>query len=237
MIKNPLISIITVVYNGSKTLEKTIQSVINQKYDNYEYIIIDGQSTDNTIDIIKQYEEYIAIWVSNKDNGIYDAMNKGLKYAKGKWVYFLGADDLLRTNILLEVSKYLNDEKCIYYGNVKYMKTERVYDGKFTKFKFAVRNICHQSIFYPNEIFCKVKFKMEYKYLADYVLNLTIYKSYKYHYIPLTIADYNDTGSSARNQDLQFITDRFKLLRQAFPFYVYSYAVMRTFLKKMIRNG
>lgn len=91
----PLISIITVVYNGEKYLEETIRSVINQTYDNIEYIIIDGGSTDGTLDIIKKYEDKIDYWVSENDKGIYDAWNKALRVAKGEWISFVGADDFL----------------------------------------------------------------------------------------------------------------------------------------------
>jgi len=93
----PLITIITVVYNGEKYLEETIKSVINQTYPNVEYIIIDGGSTDGTLDIIKKYEDYIDYWVSEKDKGIYDAMNKGILVSNGKYLLFLNADDFLIT--------------------------------------------------------------------------------------------------------------------------------------------
>jgi cellulose synthase/poly-beta-1,6-N-acetylglucosamine synthase-like glycosyltransferase len=96
----PLISIITVVYNGEKFLEETIKSVINQTYDNVEYIIIDGGSSDGTIDIIKKYEDYIDYWVSEKDNGIYDAMNKGIDLATGIWINFMNAGDLFFDNTI-----------------------------------------------------------------------------------------------------------------------------------------
>jgi len=91
----PLITVITVVLNGAKTLEQTIESVINQTYPNVEYIIIDGGSTDGTLDIIKKYENYIDYWVSEKDEGIYDAMNKGTILASGIYIYYLGAGDML----------------------------------------------------------------------------------------------------------------------------------------------
>jgi glycosyltransferase involved in cell wall biosynthesis len=90
----PLITVITVVFNGAKTLEETILSVINQTYNNIEYIIIDGGSTDGTLDILKYYENAIDYWVSEKDTGIYDAWNKGLRIASGEWIAFLGADDV-----------------------------------------------------------------------------------------------------------------------------------------------
>lgn len=90
----PLITIITAVFNGEKTLEQTILSVINQSYDNLEYIIIDGGSKDGTLDIIKKYEDAIDYWISESDGGIYDAWNKGVKLSSGTWIAFLGADDI-----------------------------------------------------------------------------------------------------------------------------------------------
>ena len=91
----PLISVVTVVYNGEKYLDQTIKSVLNQGYDNVEYIVIDGDSRDSTVDIIRKYEEHIDYWVSEPDAGIYDAMNKGASLCSGKYIAFLNADDWL----------------------------------------------------------------------------------------------------------------------------------------------
>ena len=99
------ISIITVSYNAAKTIEQTISSVVNQTYQDIEYIIIDGGSTDGTMDIIRKYEDRIAYWISEPDKGIYDAMNKGIDVATGDYVYFLGADDrLVDANIIDKIS-------------------------------------------------------------------------------------------------------------------------------------
>ncbi|MCI5136399.1 MAG: glycosyltransferase [Candidatus Electrothrix sp. AW2] len=89
----PLITVITVVFNGVQRLEETILSVIGQTYDNVEYIIIDGGSTDGTLDIIRKYEHAIDYWVSEKDRGIYDAMNKGIDLTTGEWMNFMNAGD------------------------------------------------------------------------------------------------------------------------------------------------
>ena len=101
MRNKPLVSIVTVVYNGENFLEETIKSVINQTYENIEYIIIDGGSTDGTVDIIKKYEDKINYWVSEKDAGIYDAMNKGIEAFKGDYINFLNAGDSYVNNEVL----------------------------------------------------------------------------------------------------------------------------------------
>lgn len=99
---NPTISIITVCFQAEKTIERTIQSVLSQSWKNIEFIIIDGSSTDNTLLIIEKYREHISKIVSEKDNGLYDAMNKGLQLATGDYVLFLNADDLLYEKDTLE---------------------------------------------------------------------------------------------------------------------------------------
>ena len=104
----PKISIITVSYNAVATIEQTILSVINQTYENIEYIIIDGGSTDGTIDIIKKYEDQISYWISEPDNGIYDAMNKGIIKTTGEWIYFLNSGDYFLDNeIINKIAKVI----------------------------------------------------------------------------------------------------------------------------------
>jgi glycosyltransferase involved in cell wall biosynthesis len=99
---HPLITVITVVFNGEATLEKSILSVINQTYDNVEYILIDGCSTDGTLDIIRKYAHAIDYWVSEPDAGIYDAWNKAVVCASGNWICFIGADDYLWGDSVLQ---------------------------------------------------------------------------------------------------------------------------------------
>ena len=91
----PLISVVTVVYDGAATLGQTIRSVLGQTYGNVEYVIIDGGSIDGTLDVIRSYEDRIDYWQSEPDGGIYDAMNKGIALATGEYVYVLGCDDFL----------------------------------------------------------------------------------------------------------------------------------------------
>lgn len=107
----PLITVVTAVFNGEKTLEQTILSVINQSYSNIEFIIIDGGSTDKSIDIIKKYEHAIDYWVSEPDAGIYDAWNKGVRLSTGDWVAFLGSDDAYVDNAIQAYVKFMDDHQ------------------------------------------------------------------------------------------------------------------------------
>ena len=120
----PLISIVTVVFNGVSTIEDTINSVLSQQYSNFEYIIVDGGSTDGTIEIIKRYESKITAWVSTPDDGIYDAMNKALGLISGDFVLFLGCDDLLLgDDVLSTAANKIHDRNFVYYGNVVMKKS------------------------------------------------------------------------------------------------------------------
>ena len=104
--KNPVISIITVVLNGEKTIEETIKSVLNQKYKNLQYILLDGGSKDGTIKIINKYKDKIYYFKSEKDLGIYDAFNKGLDVANGDLIGFINSDDIFTDNALDILNKY-----------------------------------------------------------------------------------------------------------------------------------
>ena len=99
---NPVLSIITICYNSSNDLEKTILSIINQTYTNIEYIIVDGGSRDGSLDVIKKYEKYISKWVSEPDEGVYDAMNKAIRMASGEWINMMNAGDVYHSNIVLQ---------------------------------------------------------------------------------------------------------------------------------------
>ncbi len=117
----PLLTIITATFNSEKYLEECLLSLYNQKFSNYEHIIIDGGSTDRTLDIIKKYEHKITYWCSKRDNGIYDAFNKGMQLAKGKYLGFLNSDDKYTEKSLEILSKYIENypDKDFFFGSVK----------------------------------------------------------------------------------------------------------------------
>jgi len=205
----PQISVIMVTYNEENSIEKAILSVLDQKYENVELIIIDGKSKDGTADIIRKYEDRILNWISEPDSGIYDAMNKGIRMAKGEWIYFLGADDII-LNCLHKVVPYLRRKKTIYYGDVFLPHKNKTYSGKFKWHTLISKNINHQSIFYPRMVFDRYQYNERYSILADYDLNLRCWGEgyFKYRYIPLLIAVHNGDGVSHQQKDEAFIQDK-----------------------------
>lgn len=193
---NPFISIITITYNRAESLKKTIESVSNQTFDNYQFIVIDGGSKDSTVEILKSYQDNIDYWISERDNGIADAMNKGLDIAKGMWIYFLNSDDMLYSDkVLFEISTYLNDQD-LAYGNVIY-NTGRIFISNLDHRILLTNTVHHQGAFYNRKIFEKYRYSKTYKVLGDYDLNLFISKHYKYFTkLPLIIASCLEGGIS-----------------------------------------
>src|SRR3569833_2200551 len=227
------VSVITVCYNASLNIELTVNSVLNQDYPNIEYIIIDGGSTDGTVEIIKKYETKISKWLSEPDKGIYDAMNKGIKIATGDRIYFLGAGDEL-LNVMDKVVDYFKNPDCIYYGNVYIKDLSIIYDGKFPAHKLAVNNISHQAIFYPADVFKKYQYDTRYEYLADHHLNMLCYgdKRFTFKFIPVIVCIYEGNGLSANNPDITFIADKPAIVRKNFPFWVKTKTTIRRTLAK-----
>jgi len=208
----PLISIITVVYNCEEFLEETILSVINQTYDNVEYIIIDGASSDETVNIIKKYEDKIDYWVSEKDNGIYDAMNKGIDLASNEWINFMNAGDSLCNNNMIENlvnSHIFKDNKDIVTGYVRIIDSNGKWLGykhpykKLENCNFIKENcIAHQATFTHKNVFKKIgKFSLQYKIQGDYDFWLKAKRNnIVFKHIEKDIANFLDHGvSSDRN--------------------------------------
>lgn len=229
----PLITVVTVVRNGEKTIQNTIDSIAKQTFDNFEYIIIDGESTDSTTNIIKDNSKSIFKCISEPDNGIYDAMNKGISLASGKWLIFIGADDVLVNNeILSKVSNFLQYENCIYYGDVLLKSSNKRYCGPISTYKLMQQNICHQAIFYPSSLYKKKKYDIHSGLLADYKYNIEVWaSSFQFIYIPIIITIFSDTGASS-NPGQHFESMRLKLIYENFG--RKWYLIKRT--RNMFRN-
>jgi glycosyltransferase involved in cell wall biosynthesis len=207
----PKISIIIVVYNGAKTLERAMNSAFEQTYKNIELIIIDGGSVDGTLEILKKNHSSNLKWISEPDKGIYDAMNKGVRISTGEWLYFLGADDEFYDNHLLESIFHESNLKNVefLYGNVKRGDNKKLYDGEFDYQKLLKKNISHQAIFYNKNIFEKNgNYNVSYKTHADWDLNLGCFenKSISIKYIDKIIARFG-TGGLSVNYDIPFLRE------------------------------
>ena len=170
----PLFSIITVVYNNQKYLEETIQSVLSQSFKNYEYIIIDGGSKDNTLDIIKKYEQYIDYWISEKDKGIYDAFNKGMSLCKGDYIGIVNSDDVYEKNALEIIYKYLEKDKYkkldFIFGSVrKHWGVLHGYKPRKIYYSWGFYS-SHSTGFFLKRESAKIigLYNLRYKYHADY---------------------------------------------------------------------
>ncbi len=233
----PLITVITVVFNGEKHLEDTILSIVNQSYDNVEYIIIDGGSTDGTIDIIKKYDGQIDYWVSEKDDGLYYAMNKGLFLAAGDWVNFMNCgDSFFEKNTIDKVFKYIN-RKGVIYGDVMFS-----FDGTnsvYVKAKELVHfwkgmQFVHQASFVSSDLMRKYPFDISYKLIADYNSLYQIYLSNAdFTYVNLPICKFLAGGLSDNNPNTILESKKmiFKIHRNINTKLFYHFRYIESFIK------
>ena len=206
---NLKITVVTVCYNAEKTIRKAIESVLEQQYCNYEYIVVDGLSTDDTYNFVKSYDSAFRDkgiryeHVSEKDTGIWNAMNKAIMMAKGEWIIFINADDKLHDDRVLSDVFYSNnyEEYDVIYGNVLRISNETSFIGKANPVDIIKLNMpfCHQGSFTRANILKKYQFDEKFR-VADYNFFLNLYlNGGKYYQIDRTIADYSTEGYS--NQD------------------------------------
>ena len=197
---NDKISIITVSLNCKNDIEETILSVICQTYSNIEYIVIDGNSADGTQEIIKKYKKNIHFTISEDDNGIFDAMNKGLKYATGKWINFMNAGDTFYDLQILEKIFGKSDFKStgVIYGSTYSHGSIRT-PSNLSSLKYGGIMACHQSIFYNSEI-CnnELYYKTKHQHYGDIELTRRLYiKKIPFSKISIIIANYKGGGFSS----------------------------------------
>lgn len=207
----PFFTIITVVLNGEKHIERCIKSVVNQTFIDFEYLIIDGKSSDATNEIISNYTNDNRIrHYSETDFGIYDAMNKALKLSNGNWIYFLGYDDyFIDNNVLFDISNSIKTNvPDIIYGKVIWGETNHEFGKSVQLNDLKNEFICHQSIFIQKKIFKQVgDFDLKFKYNADAHLIIRCFhlKTIKTLFVDRVIAYYNIEGVSTLNTDDQFV--------------------------------
>ncbi len=230
--KYPQITVITVVYNAVETIENTIRSVINQKCHDLEYIIVDGGSTDGTLDIIKKYDFYVDRWISEPDAGIYDAMNKGVAMATGDIIAFLNANDMYVPGALEYVEQqFMNNEIQVLWTRVRYSKNGSMLESNSVELKILPYGMagCHQGVYASKQIFDDIGgFDAQYKISADYDWLLRVYKKGSVIYCSDEItAIYDRSGVSSNNV---------QLLRKESKEIAMKYACNDEMCKKIIRH-
>ena len=216
------LSIITINYNNKNGLQKTIDSVISQSYKDFEWIIIDGGSTDGSKELIEQYSQYITYWVSEPDNGIYHAMNKGILRAKGKYLQFLNSGDAFHSNNILYdifiINSYNDD---IITGSI-------ITNGKITRgigYKdislndFFYNSVYHPSTFIKKSLFYEYGFYDEnFKISSDWLffIKTIILGNATVIYIDKPLIDFDSNGISTINSNLK-IEEKSKIIKKLFP--------------------
>lgn len=196
-------TIITVCYNSEKTIAETIESVLSQKYGNYEYIIVDGASSDSTVDIIQSYEKRFEgrmRWVSEKDYGIYDAMNKGISLARGKYISLLNSDDWYYPHTLEKVAEQISNECDVIYGLLEVFlrhDAQRVYANHPNY--LAIESMAHPSAFVSRETYRRFGvYSLSYKSASDYEFFLRLSKSNaSFYYINHILTGFRTGGMSS----------------------------------------
>ena len=203
------ITIITVCYNAQTYIERTILSVINQSYSNIEYLVIDGNSIDCTLQIVRKYEDKITKIISEPDKGIYDAMNKGLQMATGDWVNFMNAgDSFYSKDILAKVFCQDYPDKSVIWGDTMLIRNG-IKQGIFKTTPFynyklpfhTGKGICHQSMFFRINKEKPLQYDLSFPISADFKLCYDIYKQGgSFLYIPFVISVFDTTGYSSSNR-------------------------------------
>lgn len=221
---HPKFSIITVTYNAGKVLEDTIQSVIFQTYRNIEYILVDGGSKDNTLQIVSKYRNHISKVVSEPDQGLYDAMNKGIRLATGDYLCFLNAGDELHENETLqkmvhslhtqELPDVIYGETAIVDNQGHFLHMRRLSAPEQLNWKSFKKGmlVCHQAFFARRELAIHYLYDLQYRFSADFDWCIRIMKQAKYlHNTRLTLIDYQKEGMTTQNHKAS-LKERFRIM-------------------------
>ncbi len=216
----PFFSIIIPTFNSATQISGCLSSIENQEFKNFEVIVVDGRSADRTCELVETFITRDARFrlFSEKDSGVYDAMNKGIGHSSGEWLFFLGSDDrIFDEQVLKDISDLsAGRQSQVIYGNVKitgktgWAKDGLIYDGEFNLKKLLHKNICHQAIFYRAEFINKhiFSFNTKYKVCSDWDFNMRCWQKTKFIFLDRVITDYSGGGLSATvENDIQFEND------------------------------
>ena len=196
--ENLKITVVTVCFNAVDSIEETMLSVLNQTYKNIEYIIIDGGSTDGTVDIIKKYSDKLAYWISEHDKGIYDAMNKGIEVATGNYIIFINIGDKLLYIPVEILRSQLNSRNAGVCGGI-IDENNKVFCPQFNWLMKLQNQLPHQGLFYKLSEINTIRYNLKYKIVADYELNIRLYKNQKNILAINSIISYHDNKGISRS--------------------------------------
>jgi glycosyltransferase involved in cell wall biosynthesis len=248
-IDNPKVSVITACFNSEQFIEETIQSVLDQSYPDIEYIIIDGNSVDGTMEIVKGYEDRISKIISEPDEGVYDAMNKGIKNATGDIIYFLNSGDHLHSQDTVSkiVERFSDHSIVAVYGNVRMIgqkgTKKNVRGCRVTLNSLLYRRICHQALFVRKKLFDELGlFSPELKLSADHEFIVKALKKYPEElvYMDETLAEYRDEGMSCRQmtrtkiEDLGIIAKNYDRMHYLFGVVICGIVILKYRIKAFI---
>ncbi len=216
-------TIITINFNNSAELRQTIESVLGQTMKDFEYIVIDGGSTDGSVEVIKDYADHIDYWVSEPDKGVYNAMNKGLGKAHGEYVNFMNSGDTFHSpDVLEEVDSKIGDAD-ILFGNVCNRATGIRYGGikagsEVTFLTLKKEILCHQATFYRRTIFERHPYDESLKLIADWKVNVQaiVFDNCKVKVVDTIVANYDLTGMSSTQSQLH-AEERKRVMAELFP--------------------
>lgn len=241
-------SVVTVNKNNASGLERTIKSVISQRSDLFEYIVIDGKSTDNSLDIIKKYEKNINLYISEEDKSVYNAMNKSLQYINGEYVIFMNSgDEFYNSDVLSSVSELTIDKDFIFGGMVRVKNgkelSKSIPENKITLYTLFYRIICHQSTFTKSELLKSMGgYDESIKLSADWALlfDSLILGNKTYKTIPVHICKYDVSGMSSSKDAEEVIKNEKKMhFKKKLPYiyddYVKMHSIYRFSLENIVR--
>lgn len=210
-------SIVTVTFNCEDLIEKTMQSVFKQTYSSYEYLIIDGASTDRTLEIVGQHTAKLSVFISEKDQGIYDAMNKGARMARGKWILFLNSGDmLLNASVLENVAKITaTTSSDVVYGDMQLCKNGNLIVKKALEPANRHRMyFCHQSAFVRTTLLNTIPFDLRFKLSGDYCFFKQCYlRGYRFEHISEPWSIYDVSGVSSLNRQA-VLSENIRIIKQ-----------------------
>lgn len=236
---NPLFSVITINKNNSTGLEKTIASVVNQNFKDFEYIIIDGDSNDNSIEVIKKYETKVSYWLTEKDSGIYNAMNKAIKKSAGTFCIFLNSGDYFFDNsVLSTIKKNLRADADLCFGNIEYEVSKKgyTYTNKLNILHFIDGSIPHGASAIKRDLFDRIGLYNEKNIVVsdwEFFIKAIFINKIKYVYIPQVLTIYQEGGISNNDKFANIRQEeREKIFQELLPEYIdliHEYKKLRLF--------